>query len=484
MQTTLFGAPPVIHAPKIKPVKSSSNQTLPIKLPTNITGRTFLTNTGQWFNVSKINANIIQKHSINPYYNIKRNSIASSCFNGEPKIIIRNPDGEEDEELTRFARNMMQNLTDWNTGMPVSSYQYAQLALLEIFDGGAALFEPVWGNAGGWLYLYALKPLPWTTFKDLPDGFEDSPSALLKGIVIGPDGKIQYHQYQDDDAWHPIENVLHIKNPQSRDLAGDPLCLPLIPLIEMLNFCWDLNRMKDTRVGAPSIFVEMLSNDDDTLAIANDIITNWGSKTQFAHSEHIRVYNLSESGTGINTVLESIKALEEIFDAIYNPALQVQNQGTRLGGNDAGAERLLYAQANTFLSWLDLGFTSLLKKWLIGNMFTGYTAEYCLPKLEPDKSAANREEAKIGFETKSLTLDERRRRLGEGPATEEQKAEIAMEYQASSLFDATLPPVIQNTAASNDKMESELAKKVAMKILNSEDEFERAIYQAVGVNPA
>ena len=484
MQTTLFGAPPENKpAPAVK-MKSDVS----IKIPSNVNGRVFLTNTGKWFAVDRINVNTIQKHSANPYYAIKRSSVTAQIFTGEPKIEIINPDGELDEELTKFAKNMLYNLTDWNTGLPVSIYQHQQASFLDVFDGGAGIFEPVWANVNGWTYLYALNRLPWTTFKDLPDGFEDSPSALLKGIVVGPDGKLQYWQMQDDGQYHQIENVLHIRNPQSHDLAGDPLSLPILPIIEMLNFTWDLNRMKDARIGAPSIFVEMLTSDDDTVKVATDIITNWGAKTQFAHSENIKVYNLPMGDSG--SLMSTIEGLEQILDAIYNPAAMVQKQGTLIGGSDAAAERLLYSQSNTFLSWLDLGFTSLLQKWLQLNMFSGYLAKMTLPKLESDKSASDREEVAIGYNTKTLTLNERRRRLGEQDATDEVKAELQEEFSSTGGLDMTSSPflpTIQNSAKQNTKTGLEdiedLTKKAALKLLTNEYSFEKKVLQAVGVSP-
>lgn len=453
------------------------------------TGRSFLTNTGNWFNVEKLSVPYILKTSVNPYYVIVKSRVTNQLFGNPPEYNIYNPNQEKDSKLSDIAKKMCENLIDLDTMMKTNMFLNAQTAFSDIFDYGASLFEPVWGpsNIAGinWQNLIALKHLPTDTFRLLPDGIDKTPSQIVKGIYIGVDGKVHYSQQQDDGKFYEIKNILHIKSPISRDLAGDALSWPVIPIIEMLNFMIDIRRMKGARVGAPSVFVEMLSDDDDTKAIAEDIIQNWGVTTQFAHSDKIRVYTISTDESP--TVEDAIKSLETLLDSLYNPASMIQKDGTRLGGSDAGAERLIYAQANTFLSWLDLGFSSIIGKWLDINGFTdkGYTGIVWFPKLEVDKTLLDMQKANDGFTDQSLTRDERRVLRGFDVADDDTAAILDEEYSSMGAF---MPGLVQNSNPihnSNPPIKPNpampIVEKTAEELKSHSRKLETHIYSAMGI---
>lgn len=451
------------------------------------TGRSFVTNTGAYFNVDKLSVPYILKTSVNPYYVIVKSRVTNQLFGNPPEYNIYNPNQEKDIKLSEIATRMCENLIDPDTMMKTNLFLNAQTAFSDIFDFGASLFEPVWGpsNISGinWQNLIAIKHLPTDTFRLLPDGIDKTPSQIVKGIYIGSDGKIHYSQQQDDGKFYEIKNILHIKSPISRDLAGDALSWPVIPVIEMLNFMIDIRRMKGARVGAPSVFVEMLSDDDDTKAIAEDIIQNWGVTTQFAHSDKIRVYTITTDESP--TVEDAIKSLETLLDSLYNPAAMIQKEGTRLGGSDQGAERLINAQSNTFLSWLDLGFSTLLQKWLDINGFgeKGYSGQVWFPKLEVDKTALDLQKANDGFADQSLTRDERRVLRGFDVADETTASILEEEYSSMSAF---VPGLVQNSNPIQNSNPPEkpnpampLADDTTEELLTDENALETAIYSAI-----
>ena len=289
------------------------------------------------------------------------------------------------------------------------------------------------------------------------------------------------YQYQEDNKFHEVVNILHIKSPNSRDLAGDALSWPIIPLIEILNYLIDLRRIKNARIAVPSTYVKMLSDDDDTIAAATDIITNQGSKQNFAHDENIEVYTLDIGNNG--TVEDAIASVEKLIDAMYNPAAMISNQGTRLGGSDQGAERLIYAQANTFLSWLDLGFSTLIQRWLDINGFVGYTGQVWFPKLEVDKTLTNLQTANDGFVDGSLTRDERRVLRGFDVTDDETAALLDEEFKSAP---APVPElgVVQNSARKlpvRPNPALPIAEETANKLNESERKFESSIYDAIGI---
>ena len=448
------------------------------------TGKAFLTNQDAYFNVDKINAKTIMQYSVNPYYDTKKSRLSHQIFNGPPKIEIFTPDYELDEELTDRAYKMCENLADWNTKDKrgkTNIYQIAQQAFSDIFDGGASLLEPIWVKNESFINLHALNRLPWDTFKDLPDSYDTSPSIILKGVLVNTKGEMEYWQYQDDGKYHKIDNILHIKRPTSRDLAGDALCIPIIPVIIILDYLWDILRRKMGRVGIPSIFIETQSGDDETQNFADKILRDWGNDIQFKHNPNIRVYTLDFDDSA--DVEGAIRQAEEILDHIYNPTQLVEKSGTVVGGSDAGAERLINAQGNTMLTWLDAGFTSLLQQWLDMNGFEGYTASIEFPKSEKDETATKLLIAKAGYETKTLTITEIRELLpGIAPTDDEILTTLEEQYSKNTpSFEGfqNSAPVRQNLTKSS--ISEKIEEKVEKELLDVESQFEKRILEAVGL---
>ena len=472
--------------PEDNPVPSQNTKVKSIRVPT-VQGSTFLTNTGTFFNTEKLSVPVILRHSVNPYYVQVKSRVTNQMFSsGAPEPTIYNPAGEKDEKISAICKKMCENLIDYNTGLKTNLFLHGQSVFGDIFDFGPAIFEPVWTdmpiNGITWKGLYALNRLPIDTFRLLADAVDRTPAQIVKGICI-VDGKIKYYQYQEDNKFHEVVNILHIKSPNSRDLAGDALSWPIIPLIEILNYLIDLRRIKNARIAVPSTYVKMLSDDEDTIAAATDIITNQGSKQSFAHDENIEVYTLGIGDNG--TVEDAIASVEKLIDAMYNPAAMISNQGTRLGGSDQGAERLIYAQANTFLSWLDLGFSTLIQRWLDINGFVGYTGQVWFPKLEVDKTLTNLQTANDGFADKSLTRDERRVLRGFDVTDDETAAILNEEFASAPVPDmGAIPGVVQNSSRKlpvRPNPALPIAEDTANKLNESEKKLETSIYDALGI---
>lgn len=164
----------------------------------------------------------------------------------------------------------------------------------------------------------------------------------------------------------------------------------------------------------------------------------------------------------------------------------IQKGGTRLGGSDAGAERLINAQSNTFLSWLDLGFSSILQKWLDINGFgeKGYSGQVWFPKLEVDKTALDMQKANDGYTDQSLTRDERRVLRGFDVADETTAAILEEEYSSMSAF---VPGLVQNSNPIQNSNPPEkpnpampLADEASKRFRLRNAALKDAIYSAIG----
>lgn len=452
-----------------------------------VKGAMFLTNTGSFFNTEKLSVPVILRHSFNPYYVQVKSRVTNQMFISPPEYVILNPKGEKDEKVSSVCKMMCESLIDYNTELNTNLFLHGQAAFGDIFDFGASLYEPSWTkkiiNGVSWTILYSLNRLPTDTFRLLPDDVKASPSQILKGICM-VDGKIKYYQYKEDFKFHEIPGILHIKPPNSRDLAGDALSWPIIPLIEIANYLVDLRRIKNARIAAPSVYVKMLSDDENTIAVATDIITNQGSKQNFAHDENIEVYSLSIGDNG--TVEEAIASVENLIDTLYNPAAMISNKGTRIGGSDQGAERLIYAQANTFLSWLDMGFSTLIQRWLNLNGFVGYTGLVIFPKLEVDKTELNLIKARDASADQTATIDEIRLMRGMKVTDEETyntiMAERASRASSSISFGSTGGELVQNTPLPiRPNPMIPVADETSKKLNAIENKFESSLYDAIGV---
>jgi hypothetical protein len=400
-------------------------------------------------NYSKVTLDTILKFQPHSFYSIKEIYLKSQIYNGAPVYSVTNPKQQLDKKLTDIMIGMCKGMKDPETGIPKPFHVYMQQGFPDVFAAGASTYEPQWGlGIGNWMMLTGMKHLEWQTMRFSPSDAEHikTYSKYLKGITYNPTfSEVEYWQTQENTQIL-IPQILHIKDPASPDLAGIPMCIPLIGLLDLLDFYLKVMKMKGSRIGAPSVLVKMLNDDDDTVSDATTITQNWGSVFQFAYGNNLDITTLDVKDN--QTIEGQVELIISIIDRLWNPATQLDKSGTLIGGSDKGGMVLLNSMINDIIDWLSLGYSVVLQQWLDYNGFIGYIANVQLPHVEIDATELNIEKCRAGYETQALALSERRKLLGH------EETDDATAQAIKDEFSAVTPPtgIFQNaTPITQDK---------------------------------
>lgn len=340
-----------------------------------------------------------------------------------------------DEELSNTLMAMSET-------KDVRLWANMQRAYIDHFTFGIGLYNPVWGVDKEALEptndtrLLKLRHLPPETFKTEPSGVQDIYSQILRGIILNAKGETEYWQEPEPgETPVQIKNIFYVKKPTDRGLAGDPIIIPLIPIIEMLRFTWNTEMQQVNRIGAKILFIKVTNpqpastrnGNKSDVEYANAIIQNWGKDTAFQLRENMELIDLNLKDDSNN--LEIIDALNNMIIEYVTPASFISNQQeTRLGGNDNAQKELLDNYIKGVHQWLAEQFEMLLMRYLEYNQFQGYTVSIKIPEPSHDTEELNRKRAESGFLTQCLDVNERRKLLGHEPKDEAALKEMAKYY--------------------------------------------------------
>lgn len=337
-----------------------------------------------------------------------------------------------DEELSNSLMDMCETKS-------VRLWAQMQKAYASKFLWGIHLINPVWGvdelAETNDIRLLQLRHLPSETFKTAPPGIQDTYSQILPGITLNAKNEIEF--WQEPKPGDPpvlLKNVFYIKNPSDRGLAGDPIIVPMIPIIEMLKFTWNTEMQQVNRIGAKILFIKVANPQPAStrnggvgdIEYANSIIKNWGKDTAFQLRENMELIDLNLKDDSNN--LDIIEALSNIIIGYVSPAEFIgSKQQTRIGGNDNAQKDLLDNYITGVHSWLSEQFEMLLLRYLEYNQYTGYTVTIKIPAPAHDTPDEMRKDAEAGFLTQSLDQNELRKLLRH-PAKEEADLKKLADY--------------------------------------------------------
>jgi hypothetical protein len=321
-----------------------------------------------------------------------------------------------DEELSNTMMDMCETKS-------VRLWAQMQKAYVSKFLWGIHLINPIWGvdplAETTEIRLLALRHLPSETFKTAPAGQLYTYSQILPGITLDDKDELVFWQ-EPKPGFVPeqIKNVFYIKNPSDRGLAGDPIIVPMLPIIEMLKFTWNTEMQQVNRIGAKILFIKVTNPQPAStrngsvgdIDYANAIIKNWGKDTAFQLRENMELIDLNLKDDSNN--LDIIEALSNIIIGYVSPAEFIGNKNeTRIGGNDNAQKELLDNYIKGIHQWLSEQFEMLLMRYLEYNSYTGYSVTIKIPPPMHDSRDEMRKDAEAGFLTQSLDQNELRKLL-------------------------------------------------------------------------
>ncbi|MDD2404804.1 MAG: hypothetical protein PHI56_09710, partial [Victivallaceae bacterium] len=351
-----------------------------------------------------------------------------------------------------------------------------QRAWRDVAEYGPSLHNPVLDYEGSEYRLQKLRRLPPESFSRAGATYSTIKNRILPGICLNTtSNQVEYWQSQSSGGVKKIENVFMITDPLSGELGGTPFIVPIVPIVTMLNFSWQGQLQKVNRFGAGGIFFLKVTNPKgDDRQYAQTILRNMEKNTAFQLRENMEVVNLgiNESGSALETITELGMQIRQFF----SPASLISKDGTLIGGSSGPEFELYMAYVGGTQRWLERACRRLLNPWLVAN---GYAPRYRIavdiPSPTVDKSELLINLAKAGYETRSMSTNERREVLALAgaplkPLDEEGLETLEHEYEGA----APLSPLMQKAETVAKVMNADpldpysvVDKKTAKEVVNA-----------------
>lgn len=386
---------------------------------------------GLYYSKPQIDATKISDCLKNNYVSEQFVRLRGMVFIDKYKIEVKDAAGNEDVKLE-------QRLVQMCESKGVRLWSKMQMAYADIFGWGCAFFNPVWQQLDNERVLTKLRRLPPESFKD-PGYAADGEvavqsgtfSEILQGITLDAKGEIVFFQTGSTGRPMRLKNVILLKDPVDTELAGTSDLIPIVPIISMLDFCWQAQMQKVNRVGAPIIFIKITNAIKnavrDDYAFAKKIIQNWGKGTGYQVRDNMEIVTLNL--TDNQSALQTIEHLKGRIKEYFSPSTWIKKEGQTIGGNAAAEVALVNEWIKGIHGWMEDQFETLLQEYLDSNAYEGYTVSIQIPEPTPDRSETERQQAETGYRTQSLTTNEIRKRLGAPELSEEELSKLKEDYK-------------------------------------------------------
>lgn len=374
-------------------------------------GVIWLSSAGGYYIEPEITANKLFDLRHNVYGKGLARKQKNLIFTEKFSIEVTDMKGDTDEDLQNTLTKLCDNTQLWTR---------MQMAFADVFWYGIGIFNPIWSYEGNEYILQNFRHLPAHSFDTQPSIADRIWSQILQGIILNKKGEIEYWQTQDEASTETtlIKNVFSVKEPDSVELAGEPIILPLVPILEMLKFSWNAQMQRVNRTGAPIVLMRITNpqkaspqnGNISDIDYGNLFLKHWGKDNAYQLRENMEI--VDPHITDMSTAIDTIDALNNILIDYLSPASFISTKtGQLIGGTDRPQEEILQHYIRGVHNWLEDAFASLLQQYLEYNKYEGYTVQLHIPAPAADRSELKLKQAEIGFKTKSLSLNEMRERL-------------------------------------------------------------------------
>lgn len=344
-----------------------------------------------------INADVIARLSVqNSLFNRTKTQQMNLIFPNPYALKVLDPDGEIDEDLGTKMKSMCDSKA-------VNLWLKMQLTYNDVFEGGAMIANPVWKYLNNEYTLTELNHLPWQTFASSPGEMFVVSSEILTGIGVDETDKVKFYQGGHDGTINELTNVVMIKNPITQGVAGTPLCLPIVPLINASTFSWNAQLQKVNRVGAPTPFLKI--TDPQPASAKNGEVSDEKYAEMFLQNLSKDIImplrgnmELVDSHMGDNgSALETAEYLNKLIIDYWSPSGMIQQEGNTIGGSSASELGLLMRYVSSVHEWIENPFEELLQVYLDANGYEGYRVVIEIPEPEIDNTELDLKRAEIAL---------------------------------------------------------------------------------------
>lgn len=384
-------------------------------------GETWVGLENSYYTKPEVTAKTLLDISKNNYITEQLKKLRGLLFTERPEFQVLDSTLPEDDEKA-VDEELSDQLAEMMNAKNVRAYRVMQQVWTDIRTWGCSLWNPVYKREGNRADLVRMRRLPPESF-DTGGLTHGKPgkvySQILRGITLAEDGEtIEYWQRQSGGAAPvQVKNVIMFKDPISTELAGTSELLPLVPIVGALNFTIKAQMQYVNRTGAPYAYIRFIkppapkTADRDDIALAKKVIQNWGKDSAYMLKDNMELQVIDIKGRG--NPLDTIEYFEKRIRTYWSPSTIIATEGPTLGEGTSAKLDLVHEWLKGEHEWLETEFEELGNQWLEWNGYTDRVTSINIPEPEPDNTKANLEKATVGFNTRSNTVNERRKLLGE-----------------------------------------------------------------------
>jgi hypothetical protein len=388
-------------------------------------GEVYVAATGSYYSKPQIDARKIKDIIRNNYLADQVFKLQSQTFTEKYRVEVRDRNGEVVPEMEDKMLAMLE-------APGVQLWTRMQQAWVDIWEWGCFLANPVWEMNGPERILAKLRRLPPESFNHSPNSVETVYSEILPGIYLNDQGEMEFWQSTSDTSLEMVRltNVFMATDPMSTELAGTSKIIPLVPLVTMLDFCWQAQMQKVNRVGSPTLFIKVTNPvknaSRDDVAYANTILKNWGKGTAYQLRDNMEVVelNLADNEAALNTI-EALKARIKDF---FSPSALMKKEGATIGGNAASEKAEVDTWKEGQQQMIESQFNPLAQEYLDSNGYEGFTVALHIGSQNVSVGDLEAKQAQIGYVTKSLTINEIRQKLAVPELSDDDLARLMDDY--------------------------------------------------------
>lgn len=335
--------------------------------------------------------------------------LAGNLANMQPQIfpepatvLVVDEKGDTDDKLTAWIRTQT-NRVCLDASM-VRSWSEAMWAGCSVKSVGLT-------KKGNLIELDEIRDLPAISFREPPTSMiEDVSNPLMPGIIY--DKKQQevraYQTESNTYAQKELSNFTIIRDPTTPAPAGEAYCLPVYPVISMIDYANQAANQQVNRTGAPLIFPKFSQKMTADLAKwGKGFIKHWGKNTGYIIPDGIEFLDPKIHET--STAEDRLKLLINWISFYFNPTTVLESgEGTTIGASDSGAMSIWNNYIGGIQHWLEDAYETIIQQILDLNGYEGYRVQIRLPRPSVDRTEAIRQQALTAINGAAILPEELR----------------------------------------------------------------------------
>ena len=402
---------------------------------TQASGFTFVSSVVEPYHVGDIDAKTIYELTNNLYVAGPVTQTANLVIAGGASIEVYDDNGDPVESVSRELNAMFSK-------PGCSLAEVARSSMFDVLNWGISLYNWVWERKNSKLVCSALTRIHPFNMAE-PPAFGNTNvtyGRLLRGIVYDrKERRTRYFHRSDTGAPFEIpESDLLVVRDNSADYPdGKSTVYPIAPIVEFINYAWNTLGQQMYRTGAPIIFIKITDAKPERyqdgvripsdVEYAQEVAANWGKDTTFPLRDNFEIIQVSVNEGSL--AVKSIDFAQQTIRDYLNPNGMIGKDGSLISGNSDASLRLLNNSIKGWIQLLETALSAIPNYYLQYNGYpSSYTAKVTIEHSVVEDWSRKLQTAQIGFNTKTMTVNEVRELLGREGLSDEELSKISEEW--------------------------------------------------------